>query len=176
MIDGDGVRLRRAESGDVEFLAALLGHPEVEPFIAAMARRDPEALAEDVARSAAEPDDLGRFVIELEEDGAWRRVGSVGFSLRSRHSRIAYVEQLAIHPDEHRRGVGLAAARLLQHYLLHDLGYHRLEIEVYGFNERAIAHAERCGFVLEGRKRQAYFRHGRWVDGVLFGLLADDLD
>ena len=56
-----------------------------------------------------------------------------------------------------------------------DLGFHRLQLEVYGFNERAIAHAERVGFVREGVKRKAYWRHGEWVDGVIFGLLREDL-
>jgi RimJ/RimL family protein N-acetyltransferase len=68
------------------------------------------------------------------------------------------------------------AARLLQRHLIFDLDFHRLELEVYGFNERAIWHAERSGFVLEGRKRRAYFRHGQWVDGVLFGLTREDLE
>ena len=53
---------------------------------------------------------------------------------------------------------------------------HIKKLEVYGFNERAIAHAERAGFVREGVRRKAYWRHGEWVDGVLFGLVRDDLD
>ncbi len=65
--------------------------------------------------------------------------------------------------------------RLLQRYLLLELGYHRLELACYGFNERAIAHAERAGFVREGVKRKAYMRHGEWQDAVLFSLLQEDL-
>ena len=47
---------------------------------------------------------------------------------------------------------------------------------LYGFNERAIAHAERSGFLREGVKRRAYLRHGDWVDGVVFGLTREDLE
>ena len=43
-------------------------------------------------------------------------------------------------------------------------------------NERALAHSERVGFVREGVRRKAYLYEGEWVDGVLFGLLAEDLD
>jgi RimJ/RimL family protein N-acetyltransferase len=67
------------------------------------------------------------------------------------------------------------AARQFQRHLLLDLGYHRLQLEVYGFNERAMRHAERAGFVREGVRRKAYWRHGEWVDGVLYGLLQEDL-
>jgi hypothetical protein len=30
--------------------------------------------------------------------------------------------------------------------------------------------------VREGVKRKAYWRHGEWVDGVMFGLLREDLE
>jgi RimJ/RimL family protein N-acetyltransferase len=70
--------------------------------------------------------------------------------------------------------VGDEAARLLQRHLLEDLGYHRLQLEIYGFNERAMRHAERSGFVREGVRRKAYWRNGEWVDGVLYGLVAED--
>ena len=49
-------------------------------------------------------------------------------------------------------------------------------MEVYGFNERAMRHAERSGFVREGVRRKAYWRNDEWVDGVLYGLVAEDLD
>ena len=80
-----------------------------------------------------------------------------------------------MHPDFRGRRVADEGARLLQR-LLFDLGYHRLELACYGFNERAITHAERVGFVREGVKRRAYLRHGEWQDAVLFGLLREDLD
>jgi aminoglycoside 6'-N-acetyltransferase len=71
--------------------------------------------------------------------------------------------------------LGDEAARAFQRHLFEDMGFHRLEAEVYGFNERSLAHAERNGWVREGVKRKAYWRHGDWADGVVFGLLAEDL-
>ena len=58
-----------------------------------------------------------------------------------------------------------------QRHLLVDLGFHRVELQIYGFNERALAHAERCGYVREGVKRRAYLKGGEWQDAVLFSLL-----
>jgi RimJ/RimL family protein N-acetyltransferase len=49
-------------------------------------------------------------------------------------------------------------------------------LEIYGFNERAIHHAERAGFVREGVKRKAYERQGEWVDSVIFALVREDLE
>jgi RimJ/RimL family protein N-acetyltransferase len=70
----------------------------------------------------------------------------------------------------------VAAARAFQRLLLGELGFHRIELKVYGFNERAIVHAERSGYVREGVQRRAYLKNGEWVDAVLFSLLEEDLD
>jgi len=176
VIEGDGIRLRRAEWEDVDFLVELLTHQEVEPFLAGSAVLDRGALLDEIDRSLARPEEFGRFVIEAEEGAEWRRAGALGFEVRNRRSRIAFLQRLAVHPDFRGRRLADEAARLLQRHLIFDLDYHRLELEVYGFNERAIAHAERSGFVREGVKRRAYLRHGDWVDGVLFGLTREDLE
>jgi len=110
----------------------------------------------------------------IEVDG--ERAGAMGFEVANRLSRIANLERLAVHPAFRGRRVADDAARLLQRHLLVELGYHRLQLEIYGFNERGIAHAERSGFVREGVKRKAYLRHGDWVDGVTFGLLREYLE
>ena len=100
----------------------------------------------------------------------------MAFTLTNRRSRIAQLGGLAVHPDFRGRHLSDDAARLFQRHLIFDLGFHRLQLECYGFNERAIRHAERSGFVREGVKRKAYERDGEWVDGVLFGLVREDLD
>jgi RimJ/RimL family protein N-acetyltransferase len=100
----------------------------------------------------------------------------MGFEVSNRRSRIASLGGLAVHPDFRGRRLADEAARLFERHLIFDLGYHRLQMEIYGFNERAMRHAERAGWVREGVKRKAYERHGEWVDGVLYGLIREDLE
>jgi RimJ/RimL family protein N-acetyltransferase len=176
IVPGDGFRLRRASAEDVDFLVELAGHEDVQPFLAAVRARDPDGVREEVERSLAEPQESGRFVIEVEEDGGWRRAGVMGFDVANKRSRIANLGGLAVHPEFRGRKLADDAARLFQRHMLLDLDYHRLQLEIYGFNQRAIEHAERSGFVHEGTKRKAYWRHGEWVDGVLFGLVREDLE
>jgi RimJ/RimL family protein N-acetyltransferase len=175
-LHGDGLRLRRATAEDADFLLELSGHEEVEPFLRAVRATDRQELLEEIDRSLGEPRESGRFVIEVEEDGDWRQAGVMGFDLANKRNRIANLGGLAVHPDFRGRRLADDAARLLQRHLLLDLDFHRLQVEIYGFNERAIQHAERSGFVREGVKRKAYWRHGEWVDGVLFGLVREDLE
>ena len=165
------VSIRRARPDDVDFLVELTIHEEVDPFLSARRATTREEVLEEVERSEREPDAFGRFVVEV--DGA--RAGAMGFEVANRRSRIARLGGLAVHPDFRGRRLSDQAARLLQRHLLLELGFHRLELEVFGFNERALRHAERSGFVREGVKRTAYDRHGEWVDGVLFGLIREDL-
>ena len=175
-IPGDGFRLRPATADDVDFMLELAAHGDVEPFLRAVRTDDRDELVAELERALAEPGESGRFVIEVEEDGEWRRAGVMGFDVVNRRSRIANLGGLAVHPDFRGNRLADDAARELQRHLFDDLDYHRLQLEIYGFNERAIQHAERAGFVREGVRRKAYHRHGEWVDGVLFGLLREDLD
>jgi RimJ/RimL family protein N-acetyltransferase len=176
LVEGDGVRLRRAEPNDVDFVVGLTTHEDVEPYLAGSRSRDPDALLEEIQRSEREPGEFGRFVIEVERAGEWRRAGVLGFELANRRSRIANLGNLAIHPDFRGRRLSDEAAKLLQRYLLFDLDFHRLQLEIYGFNERAQRHAERAGFVREGVRRLAYWRNDEWVDGVIYGLVREDLE
>jgi RimJ/RimL family protein N-acetyltransferase len=170
------VRLRRATEDDLEFLVSLLNAEDVEPFLAASRPRDAEGVLEEIRQSEAAPEETGVFVIEVPQGEGWAVAGTMAFSRANRRSRIANLGGLAIHPDFRGRRLADDAARLFQRHLIFDLGFHRLQLECYGFNERAIRHAERSGFVREGVKRKAYERHGEWVDGVLFGLIREDLE
>jgi RimJ/RimL family protein N-acetyltransferase len=170
------LRLRRVEPDDLEFVLELMTHEDVEPFMAVIRPRDRDGVAAEIERSQAEPQEFGRFVIEVDEDGEWRPAGLMGFEVANRRSRIANLGSLAVHPDFRGRRLSDRAARLFQRHLLDDLDYHRLQLEIYGFNDRAMRHAERAGFVREGVRRKAYWRHGEWVDSVIYGLLREDLD
>ena len=176
ILERDGLRVRRADEGDVDFLLELIRNEEVEPFLAAARPKDRENVVAEIERSRDEPQEYGCFVIEVREGRHWRRAGAMEFEVANRRSRIARLGGLAVHPDFRGRRLADEAARALQRHLLFELGYHRLELECYGFNERAIRHAERSGFVREGVKRKAYWTHGGWADGVLFGLVREDFE
>ena len=164
--------IRRALPDDADFLRELLSDGDVRPFLGPRTAAEREAVLEEIERSRREPQSYGRFVIEVDGE----RAGMLGFHVANEPSRIARLEGLAVAPRHRGSRVADEAARLLQRLLLLDLGYHRLELEIYAFNERAVAHAERAGYVREGVKRRAYLREGEWVDSVMFSLLREDLD
>jgi len=167
-----GVTVRRARPDDVDFLLELITGEETRPFLGGADEVTREDLLGEIERSEREPDAFGRFVIEV----AGERAGSLGFRVVNERNRIAEAGRFALQPRFRGRGIGDEAARLFQRHLLVDLELHRVELQIYGFNERAIAHAERTGYVREGVKRKAYLRNGEWQDAVLFALLREDLE
>jgi RimJ/RimL family protein N-acetyltransferase len=169
---GDGFALRRAREADIDFLFSLASHEEVEPFMAAVSARERDELVDEVRRSEDDPRHYGRLVVEVEGEPA----GALAFDVANRRSRIANLHAIMLHPDYRGRGLGVAATTLLVRHLLLDLDYHRVQLEVYGFNERALGLFERAGFIREGARRRAYDRHGDWVDGVLFGIVREALE
>lgn len=165
------VELRRAKPPDADFLLEVLADDDVRRFLGPRTAAARGEVLEEIERSRAEPGSFGRFVIEVDGESA----GMLGFHVVNERSRIARLERLAVHPDFRGRRVADEAARLFQQLLL-ELGFHRLELEIYASNERACAHAERVGFIREGRKRKAYLKDGEWVDTVLYALIPEDLD
>jgi RimJ/RimL family protein N-acetyltransferase len=166
------IALRRATADDVAWLVELYTDDETEPFLGGRNPRDAATIGAEVERSLNEPSKTGRMIIEVDGD----RAGALAFDERSEANRIAHLGGLAVHPSFRGRGVADEAARAFQRYLIFDLGFHRLELAVYGFNDRAIRHSERVGYVREGVKRKAYLRHGEWQDAVEFALLREDLE
>ncbi|HEY9457607.1 MAG TPA: GNAT family protein [Gaiella sp.] len=166
------VTVRRAIPEDVPFLVGLVTHEDVAPFLAVVRAGSEEEVAAEVARSLAEPDDFGVMVFAVEGE----RAGTATWEQVNRRSRIASVGAFAIDQAYRGRGVGDEAARVLQRHLIRELGFHRLQMEIYAFNERALRHAQRSGWVREGVRRKAYRRDDEWVDGILFGLVAEDFE
>ena len=152
------VTIRRARPDDADFLVELVTHEDVEPFLAAVRSKGRDEILAEIARSDDEPDAFGVFVIEVDGE----RAGTMRFARTNQRSRIADLGGLAVHPGFRGAKVADTAARLFQRHL-------------FGFNGRAMRHAERAGFTREGARRKAYRRNEEWVDGVLYGMLADEL-
>jgi RimJ/RimL family protein N-acetyltransferase len=72
------------------------------------------------------------------------------------------------------KGYGTDATRTLLRYAFEEAGLHRLELEVFDFNPRAIRTYEKCGFKLEGIRQQALYREGAWHAGHIMAILADE--
>jgi aminoglycoside 6'-N-acetyltransferase len=164
-IHGDRVTLRPVVRKDAPGLAAILATPEV-------ARWWP---AYDLARVEAEflVNEPNYVVYSIDVDG--RLVGMIQThdepEPEFRHASI----DLFLDPAVHGQGLGPDAIRAVIGHLIAVDGHHRLTIDPAADNERAIRAYQKVGFRPVGRLRQYQrFPDGRWHDGLLMELLADE--
>ncbi|UCH34925.1 MAG: GNAT family N-acetyltransferase [Armatimonadota bacterium] len=71
-------------------------------------------------------------------------------------------------------GWGIAATREMLRIGFEERGLHRIQLEVWAGNPRAIRCYEKCGFRHEGMLRQAVLKRGALVDLVVMGLLREE--
>ena len=72
------------------------------------------------------------------------------------------------------RGLVTEAVQLLVDYLFATKKQHRLQLVIVPGNAASIRIATKCGFVLEGTARGAFFNDGRNHDVTVYSLLRDD--
>jgi RimJ/RimL family protein N-acetyltransferase len=80
-----------------------------------------------------------------------------------------------LYDDRHAgRGYVTEAVQLLVDYLFATKREHRIHLVIVPGNDASRRIAEKCGFVLEGTVRGAFFNGGRNHDVLLYGLLRSD--
>jgi RimJ/RimL family protein N-acetyltransferase len=72
------------------------------------------------------------------------------------------------------RGYVTEAVQLLVDYLFGSKKQHRIQLVIVPENAASRRIAEKCGFVLEGMARGAFYTAGRNHDVVVYSLLATD--
>jgi RimJ/RimL family protein N-acetyltransferase len=159
-----------ATEEDLPFLSKLAADPAVEPYLAFGAAEE-ERLRGVLHTPGSAPDSTA--LLRIESD-AGETLGALALSLINSRSRICDISRLMIRPDRRRSGVAATAIALACAQALQDHRMHRVQTECYGDNAAAHRLFERVGFTREGVRRRAYWRRGRWLDGVMFGLLAEE--
>lgn len=69
------------------------------------------------------------------------------------------------------KGIGTSAMSLILGFAFYELNLHRVYLQVFSFNERAIKLYEKMGFTHDGKFREAIYRDGRWHDTVIMSIL-----
>ena len=168
--DAARITVRRATVADAEGFAAMLGHPEVFPWLLQMPYPNPEQWRVRLTENAApgKPDVL---LVAVTDDG--ELVGGAGLHPSGASPRKRHVMMLGmqVQPTWQRRGVGTTLLRALCDYADNWLGLLRLELEVYADNHKAQALYRRLGFVEEGRHRCDAMRDGVYVDSLSMARL-----
>lgn len=72
------------------------------------------------------------------------------------------------------KGYGVEAVKLLLEFAFKELNLHRIWLEVFTTNERAIKAYEKCGFQREGVLRDGIHINGEYIDSIIMGILRSE--
>lgn len=171
MIYGDRIRLRRPERSDIPVFTRWMNDPDVrrgisvglplsvaneEQWFERMLQRQPEEQV---------------YSIEIRDGDGWKIIGNCSFFDIDWRSRSAEVGILIGEKQVWNQGYGTETMRLLLKIGFQNYNLHRIFLHVKETNLGAIRAYEKAGFQLEGRKRQADFQEGRYIDLILMSVL-----
>ena len=147
-----------------------------DPEIARLARYQegpmrPEEIDRFFQARVIGPESLAMAIHERSTD---RLIGTCALSQMDADNGSAMFHITVGEKDAWGRGLGTEATRLMVDHAFGTLKLHRVSLSVFEFNKRAIRAYAACGFVAEGRAREAIWRDRRWWDEVTMSILESD--
>lgn len=175
-LKGELTTLRPLVQADLQLLHRWLNDPEVMQW---WDGRDHPATFDRVEarfrRSIEGSDrDAHRFMIECEKEGETRTVGMIQHGKVQQRTRNVQIDVLIGEPEFRDAGYGTDALRAMLRHLFVDLKAHRVWHTMRAGNQRAMRSAEKIGFVQEGVLREHDQLEGKFVDVVVYGMLANE--
>lgn len=90
------------------------------------------------------------------------------------HNRFAELGIVIGNTALFNKGIGTEAVGLMMRVAFEHMNLHRVELNVYSDNHRAIRCYEKCGFHVDGILRQKHFKNGAYADITVMSLLEDE--
>jgi RimJ/RimL family protein N-acetyltransferase len=109
-------------------------------------------------------------IVTLDGDELTGESGLWGIDLHNRSAELG----IALLPSARGSGLAVDTVQTLCEYGFQTRGLHRIQIETLIDNTAMRATAVRAGFTEEGVRRQAGWANGAFLDGVVYGRLADE--
>jgi RimJ/RimL family protein N-acetyltransferase len=173
MLRGEFVELRPIDRANIDAYVRWLTDPEVTRTLnihgTPITRESEEAWFEEATKPSA---DSFLFGIHLLDDG--QLVGNTGLHVIDWRNRCGTFGIFIGEKDWWGKGLGPDALKIVVRFAFEDLNLHRVQLDVFEFNERGIRAYAKVGFKEEGRRREALFRDGRFWDVIEMSLLESE--
>lgn len=98
--------------------------------------------------------------ISLEKLDFINRTGTLGIFIRDK--------------DYRNKGYGTESINLVLDYGFNYLNLNNINLELMGFNERALACYKKCGFKEYGRRRKCRFVNGKYYDLIYMDIMSEE--
>lgn len=171
-IPGKLVTLRALEPGDMEALRSYHNDPEIANLIVGWSFPISSVEQQRWYERTVGDHVNQRFAIETELDGF---IGISTLTNISLKYRSAFHSILIGKKEMRGRGYGTDTVMATMRYAFEELGLERLDGEIVETNTPSRKlYIEKCGWVVEGRRRRAVFRKNQWFDTLVVGILREE--
>jgi RimJ/RimL family protein N-acetyltransferase len=168
--NAEGMKFREVEPRDMGWLREMRNNPAMQAGWNSAVSVQTESQQWEWYATL---DSLHQAFVATNSEGV-DNIGLLRFRLDP-PARRAALTGTDVLPDFQGKGYGKKILRAGAHYVLHDLGYHRVTAEALESNQAALGIILAAGFKPEGVYRDYLWRDGRWWNWHVFSLLEGEL-
>ena len=168
---GQRVILKPMTASIIPLLARWFSDPEILPLVGEVKPLTREAIEWWYIEVTADENSV-RFTVTVKH--SHHVIGYVGLLRMFRPWQSTDMLVIIGEKDMWGQGYGTDAGRRLLQYAFDELGFHRVEIRVVGFNTRALRFWTELGFQQEGIARQSYYCDNQFSDFIMMSILEDE--
>jgi len=170
-IDGEQVYLRPVEAEDADIFCQWFNDPEFRKLGGGELPTSKHEQKKEIERMH-KGENAVWLVITLRDTN-----NPIGFVVLGKIDRVNRNAQFGIGIGDKThwaRGYGTEAAKLVVDYGFNTLNLHRIWLEVYDYNKRAIRSYEKVGFRAECTLRDGEYVDGKYHDLVVMSILENE--
>ncbi|MGG4443745.1 GNAT family N-acetyltransferase [Brevibacillus fortis] len=170
-LEGERVFLRPIGTEDTELYFRSLFNKETRMLTGTQKHFTREQIQRYIENKSQDSSSVLLLICLCENDQV---IGDVQIGDIDPKNRNAYI-RISIDQNAYQgKGYGSEALLLMLDYSFGILNLHRIELNVFAFNERAIHTYEKLGFQREGVQRQALYYNHAYHDSILMSMLVDE--
>jgi len=169
---GKKVILRAIEQEDLEMLRQLKNDPWIESMVVGWSLPISKVQQSNWYQNLSHEKNTIRFLVEIEKQGA---VGYTTINDIDWKNRCAGTGTMLV-KENISKGIGFDVIMTRTRYAFEELQLNRLEASILAYNEASRRTVEKAGYKLEGTKRQAVYKNGKYHDLVTYGILREEYE
>jgi RimJ/RimL family protein N-acetyltransferase len=167
------LQLRAPHLNEAGTFVKWLQDPDVTRYLSSNLKTTSIAEQKDYFRKCKNEERLYFWVIA--ELGTNKVIGSVQLKLIGKpENRVVRFGIMIGDKSKWNQGRGQKVLTALLDFAFLNLGVNRFELSCFAPNLRALNCYYKCGFVEEGRKRQAVYIDGRFHDEIIMSVISND--
>lgn len=171
MIKGQRLTLRAITRDDLPHYIVWVNDPEVTRHLLLYLPMNLDDETDWYERQRQDATSQNFAIVVTEEQ---RLIGSIGLMKIDYKDQNAELGIMIGDKTQWGQGYGQEAIQLLLDFAFTQMNLHRIYLRVDAGHTAGIRCYQRCGFIEEGRLRQAIYHHGHFEDQLLMSVLRSE--